>query len=99
MRLNANYWPGAHAAAAPGALPALRGRDARLGGASCGEDSFPRTDGGNLPTARIFRAAFTSRSWVSPHPLQIQSLTRNPLTPCGPLKAPQAEQVRLGWLS
>src|SRR5580692_11642361 len=91
--------PGAHDAAAPRVFRALRGRDARLGGAWRCKVSFPLTDGGSLSAARIFRAALTSRSWAAPHPGHIHDLTRNPLTPVGPLKDPQDEQVRLVFLS
>jgi hypothetical protein len=54
--------PGAHAAAVSALIPASHRLDAWLGGAPDGEDSFPRTDGGHLPTSKMFRAAFTSRS-------------------------------------
>jgi hypothetical protein len=53
---------GAHAAAAARAVPALRGRGVRLGGACRGDDSFPYTDEGHPLAARMFFAALTSRS-------------------------------------
>lgn len=53
---------GAHATAPLAAFPVLRGRDARLDGVDRCEGSFPLTAGSNLPRARMFRAAFTSRS-------------------------------------
>ena len=56
---------------------------------------FPTSDGRILPAKQIFRAALTSRSWMAPHPGHIQLLTRNPLTPDGPVKAPQVEQARV----
>jgi hypothetical protein len=91
--------PNAHAIVLAGSIPALRERDARLGGTRKDEDSFPLTDAGNSARRRMFRAAFTSRSCGTPHAAQVHRLTRNPLTPCGPVKASQFEQVRLEFLS
>ena len=54
--------PGAHAAAVRDLIPALRGRGARRGAITDGKDSFPLTDGGDLPASRMFFAALTSRS-------------------------------------
>src|ERR1700683_1633610 len=53
----------------------------------------------HLDPIRILRVAFTSRSCDSPQSLHIHDLTINPLTPRGPLRAPQAEQVTLVFLS
>ena len=47
----------------------------------------------------MFRAAFKSRSRGLPHSGHIHDLTRNPLTPRGPLQAPHDEQVRLEFTS
>jgi hypothetical protein len=51
-----------HAAAVSALVPASHRRDAWLGCAPDGDDSFPLTDGGRLPADRMLRAAFTSRS-------------------------------------
>jgi hypothetical protein len=80
-------------------IPALRERGARRGGTGKIGDSFPLTDAGNSARRRMFLAALISRSWDAPHSSHIQSLTRNPLTPWGPVKDPQDEQVRLVFLS
>src|ERR1700736_1290971 len=56
-------------------------------------------DGGHLPTAKMFRAAFTSRSCVSPHARHTHVLTPSPFTPAGPVRAPHDDQVRLVYLS
>ncbi len=53
---------GVHAAAFTALVRASRRRDAWLGGAVEGEDSFPLTDGDDLAANRIFFAALTSRS-------------------------------------
>jgi hypothetical protein len=53
---------GVHAAAFATLIRASRRRDAWLGGAAEGEDSFPQTDGEHLAADRIFFAALTSRS-------------------------------------
>src|SRR6267142_3002638 len=50
IRLNSS---GAHAAAVRDLIPALRGRGARRGAITDGNDSFPRTDGGHLPASRM----------------------------------------------
>jgi hypothetical protein len=56
-------------------------------------------DGGRLPAARMFRAAFTSRSCVSPHARHTHVLTPSPFTPAGPVRAPHDEQARLVYCS
>src|ERR1700687_45948 len=91
--------PGTHAAALAVSVPASRARDALLGGTSQAEDSFPRTEVRHLDPIRIFRAAFWSRSCDSPQSLHTHDLTINPLTPRGPLSAPQVEQVTLVFRS
>jgi hypothetical protein len=48
---------GAHAAAFIALIPASHRLDVWLGGATESDDSFPRTDGGHLPTDRIFRGS------------------------------------------
>src|ERR1700687_1184181 len=88
-----------HAAALAVSVPASRARDALLGGTSQAEDSFPRTEVRHLDPIRIFRAAFWSRSCDSPQSLHTHDLTINPLTPRGPLRAPQVEQVTLVFRS
>ena len=90
---------GAHAAAQADSIPASRTRYARLGGISQDDCSFPRTEVRHLDPIRIFRAAFTSRSCDSPQSLHTHDLTINPLTPRGPVRLPQAEQVTLVLLS
>jgi hypothetical protein len=62
MRLIGCGKAGAHAAAVRDLIPALRGRGARRGALTDGNDSFPLTDGGHLPASRMFFAALTSRS-------------------------------------
>jgi hypothetical protein len=52
---------GAHAAAFSALFPASHRREVWLGGAAESDDSFPLTDGGDLPADRMFRAALTSR--------------------------------------
>jgi hypothetical protein len=47
-----NKEPGAHATFLTGSVPALRERDARLGGTCKDEDSFPLTDAGNSARRR-----------------------------------------------
>ncbi len=90
---------GAHAAAVRDLIPALRGRDARRGAITDDKGSFPQTDGGHLPAARMFFAALTSRSWVSPHPLHTHTLTARQPTPAGPVRAPQLLHSRVVWCS
>jgi hypothetical protein len=75
------FWTGAHAIALAVWIPALRERDARLGGTGKLDDSFPLTDAGNSARRRMFFAALTSRSCHSPQCSHIQRLTRNPLAP------------------
>ncbi len=53
---------GVHAAAFTALIRASRRRDAWLGGAVEGEDSFPLMDGEHLAADRMFFAALTSRS-------------------------------------
>jgi D-alanyl-D-alanine carboxypeptidase len=55
-------FPGVHAAAFTALIRASRRRDAWLGGAAEGEDSFPQTDGEHLAADKMFFAALTSRS-------------------------------------
>ena len=43
----------------------------------------------------MFLAALTSRSCMSPHREQTHSLTPSALSPLGPERAPQPEQVTL----
>jgi hypothetical protein len=57
------------------------------------------TDGGDLPADRMFRAALTSRSCVSPHALHTQVLTTSMSRPAGPVKALQLLHVRVVFLS
>src|SRR6516162_4900566 len=59
---------GAHDAVDASAIRALRGRDARHGGALIGDTSFPYMDERFLLARRIIRAALTSRSWLAPQP-------------------------------
>src|SRR5690606_21586266 len=44
------------------------------------------------PRARMFCAAFTSRSCIVPHSPRSHSLMRRSFEPLGPLRAPQEEQ-------
>jgi hypothetical protein len=53
---------GVHVAAVSALIAASRRRDAWLGGAPDGEDSFPLTDGEHLAASTMFFAALTSRS-------------------------------------
>jgi hypothetical protein len=62
MRAGVDCKPGAHAAAVSALVLGSHRRDAWLGGAPDGDDSFPLTDGGHLPADRMLRAAFTSLS-------------------------------------
>src|SRR5471032_1281457 len=68
-------------------------------GAAESDGSFPLTDGGHLPADRMFRAAFTSRSCVSPHALHTQLLTTSMSRPVGPVRALQLLHVRVVFLS
>src|ERR1700691_379466 len=52
-----------------------------------------------LDPIRILRAALTSRSCDFPQSRHTHDLTINPLTPRGPLRAPQFEQVTVEYLS
>src|ERR1700722_14860259 len=90
---------GAHAAAFNALFRASHRLDAWLGGASETDDSFPLTDGGNLPADRWFRAEFTSRSCVTPHALHTQVLTTSMSRPVGPVRALQLLHVRVESLS
>src|SRR5437879_12295448 len=67
----------------------------RFGATRQGDDSFPRTEVCNLDPARIFRAAFTSRSCSAPQAEQHHRLTASCLGPLGPLRHPQLEQARV----
>jgi ABC-type multidrug transport system fused ATPase/permease subunit len=78
---------GVHAAAVSTLIPALQRRVAWLGGVTDGEDSFPQTDGKHLPASRIFFAALTSRSCLSPQALHIHTLTTSLSRPVGPVRA------------
>jgi len=86
---------GAHAAVARDRIRALRGRGARLGAITDDKDSFPLTDVGHLHADRILRAAFTSRSCMSPHALHLHVLTARLSRPEGPVKDPQLLQPRV----
>ena len=90
---------GVHAAAVSALIPASRRRDAWLGGAPDGEDSFPLMDGEHLAANRMFRAALTSLSWVAPHPLHTQALTASMSKPVGPVRALQLLHARVVFLS
>jgi hypothetical protein len=59
---NQDVRPGAHAAFFSARFPDSRRRTAWLVGAAEEEDSFPLTDGGDLPADRMFFAALTFRS-------------------------------------
>jgi hypothetical protein len=93
------FTAGAHAIVLTGSIPALRERDARLGGTRKDEDSFLLTDAGHSARRRMFRAPLTSRSCDTPHAVHVQRLTCNPLTPRGPVRESQCEQVQLVFLS
>src|SRR5476649_761367 len=73
--------------------------DRRCSAESARAKTRSRREVRHLDPIRIFRAALTSRSRDSPQSLHTQDLTINPLTPRGPLTAPQAEQVTLVFLS
>jgi hypothetical protein len=60
--LSLSQYHGAHAAAFIARIPASHRLYVWLGSATESDDSFPQTDGGNLPADKMFRAAFTSRS-------------------------------------
>jgi len=66
---------GAHATTVSVLILSLGLTVVRLVGTAVGEDSFPFADGGHLPADRMFLAALTSRSWMSPHLLHTQILT------------------------
>ena len=91
--------PGAHAAAFSALVLASHRLDVWLGGAAVSDDSFPLTDGGDLPADRMFRAALTSRSCVTPHALHTQVLTTSMSKPVGPERALQLLHVRVESLS
>jgi len=86
---------GAHAAAVRDLIGASRGRDARLGAITDGNGSFPPTDVGLLHADKMLRAAFTSRSCMSPHALQLHALTTSLSGPVGPVRDPQPLQARV----
>ena len=90
---------GAHAAAFSALVLASHRLDVWLGGAAVSDDSFPLTDGGDLPADRMFRAALTSRSCVTPHALHTQVLTTSMSKPVGPERALQLLHVRVESLS
>jgi hypothetical protein len=71
----------------------------RRGAITDGIDSFPLTDVGHLHADRMLRAAFTSRSCVSPHALQLQVLTTRLSGPAGPVRDPQPLQARVVFRS
>jgi len=98
-RQRLDYPTGAHAAVLAASIPASRTRHALLGGSGEYGCSFPPTEVRHLDPIRIFRAALRSRSCKAPHSLHTQDLTVSPLTPRGPLRAPQAEQVTLVFRS
>src|SRR3984885_12882751 len=99
LRLECIVSLGSHAAFLAVSIPASRTRYALLGGISPYDDSFPHMEVRHLDPIRIFRAALTSRSCNAPQLPHTQNLTINPLTPRGPVRAPQAEQVTLVFLS
>src|ERR1700686_3225178 len=76
-----------------------RERDRRCSAEPASTAARSRTEVRHLDPIRIFRAAFTSRSCDSPQSLHTHDLTINPLSPRGPLSAPQVEQVTLVFLS
>ena len=78
---------GLHAARRLCADPALRRRDAWLGGATDGEGSFPCSDVERLHADSIFLPEFTFRSCVTPHTLHIQVFTESMSKPVGPVRA------------
>ena len=78
---------GVHAAAVRALVLASRRRDAWLGGAPDGESSFPLTDVEHLHAHRMFFAALTFLSCMSPHALHIQLLTSSMSRPVGPVRA------------
>ena len=90
---------GAHAAAFSALIRASHRLDVWLGGATESDDSFPLTDGGHLPADRMFRAALTSRSCVTPHALHTHVLTASMSRPVGPVRALQLLHVRVVFLS
>jgi hypothetical protein len=81
---------GAHAAVFNALFRASHRLDVWLGGASETDDSFPLTDGGDLPADSMFRAELTSRSCVTPHALHTHVLTTSMSIPEGPLRALQS---------
>ena len=90
---------GAHAAFFSAPFPDSHRRSAWLVGAAEEDCSFPHTDGGHLPADRMFLAALTSLSWVSPHPLHIHVLTASMSRPAGPVRAPQLLHACVVYLS
>ena len=60
--------------------------------ASTAHSGFP-LHGVECPRRRMFRAAFTSRSWTAPQFWHVHSLIANPLDPVGPERTSQYEQV------
>src|SRR5229473_2669661 len=91
--------PGAHATEFSALILASHRRDVWLGGAAENDDSFPRTDGGDLPADSMLRAALTSRSCVTPHALHTHVLTASMSIPAGPVRALQSLHVRVVSLS
>jgi hypothetical protein len=78
---------GVHAAAVTTLIPASRRRVASLGGVGDGEDLFPQTDGEHLSASRIFFAALTSLSCLSPQALHTHALTTSMSRAVGPVRA------------
>jgi hypothetical protein len=68
---------GVHVAALSTLIPALHRRGAWLGGVTEGDGSFPPTDGEHLAASKIFFAALTSLSCLSPQALHTHALIWN----------------------
>ena len=90
---------GAHAAVFSALILASYRWDVWLGGVAENDDSFPRTDGGDLPADSMLRAALTSRSCVTPHALHTHVLTASMSIPAGPVRALQSLHSRVVFLS
>ena len=90
---------GAHAADFSTLILASHRRDVWLGGAAENDDSFPLTDGGDLPADSMLRAELTSRSCVTPHAPHTHVLTSSMSIPAGPVRALQSLHSRVVFLS
>jgi len=86
-RIETSEPSGLHATAVRALILASRRRDAWLGGATDGDSSFPYTDVEHLHAHRVFLAALTFLSCVTPHALHTHVLTESMSKPVGPVWA------------